>query len=71
MATDAEQYATIKTQTLARLVEITAQHKPTYTIDGQTVKWADYQRALEAKVEWCNKMLAGEDPYEIVTQGYT
>ena len=71
MATDAEQLATIKSQTLQLLVDMTANPKPTYNIDGQEVKWAEYQKTLEAKIEWCNKMLAGEEPYELHHQGYT
>jgi len=71
MPSDAEQYATIKTQTLALLVAMTTDPKPTYNIDGQMVDWAGYQKALEAKVEWCDKMLAGEAPFEIHSQGYT
>jgi len=71
MPTDAEQYATIKTQTLALLVAMTENPKPTYTIDGQTVKWAEYQTTLEDKIAWCDKMLAGEAPFEIHSYGYT
>lgn len=34
------------TNMAARLKEITATPKPTYTIDGQTVLWGQYQRLL-------------------------
>jgi hypothetical protein len=71
MSTDAQQIATIKSQTLARIVEITAQPKPTYQIDGQLVSWGDYLSQLQRAVDWCNEKLAGETPFEVRSQGYT
>ena len=37
MPSDLEQVRTIKSQTLAIIAELTANPKPTYYIDGQTV----------------------------------
>jgi hypothetical protein len=71
MSTDAEQVATIKSQTLARIAEITAQPKPTYQIDGQLVAWGDYLNQLQRTVDWCNEKLAGESPREMRSQAYT
>jgi hypothetical protein len=71
MPTDIEQITTIKGQTLARIVEITAQPKPTYQIDGQLVSWGDYLAQLQRTVDWCNEKLAGEAPFEFQSQGYT
>ncbi|MBN1393739.1 MAG: hypothetical protein JW959_01725 [Pirellulales bacterium] len=71
MSTDAEQIAAIKSQTLALLVEITAQPKPTYQIDGQMVSWGDYHSQLQRVVDWCNEKLTGESPFEQRSQGYT
>jgi hypothetical protein len=71
MSTDAEQIAAIKSQTLARLAEITAQPKPTYQIDGQLVAWGDYLSQLQRAVDWCNEKLAAESPFEMRSQGYT
>ena len=71
MPTDIEQIATIKSQTLARMAEITAQPKPTYQIDGQLVSWGDYLSQLQRTVDWCNEKLAGEAPFEFQSQGYT
>ncbi len=71
MSTDAEQIATIKSQTLARMAEITAQPKPTYMIDGQMVAWGGYLAQLQRTVDWCNEKLAGEAPFEERSQGYT
>ena len=71
MSTDAQQIATIKSQTLARIAEITAQPKPTYQIDGQMVAWGGYLAILQQTVDWCNEKLAGETPFEERSQGYT
>jgi len=71
MPSDAQQIATIKTQTLARIAEITAEPKPSYQLDGQKVGWSDYLEQLRATVEWCNKRLAAEEPFEIRSRGYT
>jgi hypothetical protein len=69
--TNAEQIAAIKSQTFARIAEITAQPKPTYQIDGQLVAWGDYLNQLQRTVDWCNAMLSGESPVEVRSQGYT
>lgn len=71
MATDAEQIATIKTQTLQRIVDITAQPKPNYNIDGQDIKWADYLKQLQDVVAWCDGQLNAAEPFEERSYGYT
>ena len=71
MPSDAEQIATIKTQTLARIAEITAQPKPTYDVDGQMIAWGDYLKQLRQTVDWCKQKLAGEEPFEFQSRGYT
>jgi hypothetical protein len=66
---DVETIAVIKSQTLARIAEITAQPKPTYQIDGQMVAWGGYLALLQQTVDWCNEKLAG--PVEVRSQGFT
>jgi hypothetical protein len=61
----------IKTQTLTLIEIVTANPKPSYAIDGQSVAWADYLAQLKATVEWCNRQLNLEEPFEIHSQGYT
>jgi hypothetical protein len=68
---DVDRIAAIKSQTLARIAEITAQPKPTYQIDGQMVAWGDYLSQLQRTVDWCNEKLAGEAPFEVQSRGYT
>lgn len=71
MPTDLEQIATIKTQTLARIVEITAQPKPTYDVDGQKVAWESYLKQLQSTVTWCDAQLSGGEPFEEATAAGT
>ena len=59
---------TIRSQTLALISEITAQPKPTYTIDGQSVAWADYLQRLQQTVDWCDRQIADAEPVEVVSQ---
>jgi hypothetical protein len=67
---DTTQIELIKSQTLARIAEITAQAKPTYQIDGQMVAWGDYLNQLERTVDWCNEKLAAQTPVEIQSRGF-
>jgi hypothetical protein len=71
MPSDLEQLRTIRSQTLAILAEMTASPKPSYTLDGQTVSWADYLAKLRATVDWCERKLAGCEPFEIHSRGTT
>jgi len=68
---DATTVATIKTQALARIEEITATPKPSYTIDGQSISWGDYLSQLRETVKWCDEQIAAETPYEVQSRGYT
>ncbi|MGW8256756.1 MAG: hypothetical protein ACWGMZ_04650 [Thermoguttaceae bacterium] len=70
MASDIEQITLIKSQTLERMAEITAEPKPTYQIDGQMVVWADYLNRLQKTVDWCDAQLSGHTPVEVRSQGY-
>ncbi len=70
MPTNAEQIATIKSQTLAVIVTITANPKPSYNIDGQVVNWADYLAKLRKTVDWCNDQAGNEEVVEVHSRGY-
>lgn len=69
--TDAETIATIRTQTLALISAITAEPKPSYSIDGQSMAWADYLAQLRETVAWCDEKLTGIEPVEVETHGAT
>ncbi|HUT14348.1 MAG TPA: hypothetical protein VMY42_27935 [Thermoguttaceae bacterium] len=71
MPSDAAQLATIKTQILAILVDITENPKPSYMIDGQSLQWAAYQRLLLEQIDRINRQIAAETPFEISSRGYT
>jgi hypothetical protein len=72
MPTDAEQLATIKSQTLALLVDLTANPKPSYNIDGQQILWGDYFAKLTDKLEKIDALIAAEaGPFEIETRATT
>jgi hypothetical protein len=71
MADDLEHIVAIKSQTLAIIAELTASPKPTYYVDGQTVSWSEYLANLRATVDWCERKLAGQQPFEIHSRGMT
>lgn len=71
MSNEAAQLEAIKRQTLAVLAEITAHPKPSYTIDGQSVSWAEYLAQLRATVAWCDERLAAVAPFEVASQAGT
>lgn len=59
---------TIRSQTLALIAEITANPKPSYSIDGQSVDWSDYLEHLRQTVDWCDRMIRQEEyPVEVVS----
>jgi hypothetical protein len=68
---DADMVRTIKSQTLSLIADITASPKPSYSLDGQSISWNDYLAQLQRTVEWCDAQLAGEEPFEIHSTGYT
>ncbi len=67
---DATNLATIKSQIIARLVEITASPKPSYMVDGQSVQWSAYFNALTSKLTEINALIAAESPVEVTSQGF-
>jgi hypothetical protein len=63
-------YSIIKSQTLTTIAELTANPKPSYSIDGQTVQWTDYLKQLRLTVEWCDQQMAQSEPgVEEITVG--
>lgn len=71
MPSDKEQTETIKSQTLQQIADLRANPKPTYDIDGQSISWESYVESLQRTVDWCDRKLAGYDPYEHRTEGLT
>ena len=69
MTSDLDQIAAIKSNTLAQMVAVSTERKPSYTENGQSFSWTQYLDHLEKRVEWCNQMLAAAQPFEIETRG--
>jgi hypothetical protein len=70
MATNAENIATIKSNTLAMLATMSEAPKLNYSENGRSWSWTDYQLMLQKRVEWCNQQLAAEEPFEVESYGY-
>jgi len=68
MTTSAETISAIKQQTLTMIAELTANPKPSYSIDGQQVAWTEYLARLQATVDWCDTQLASSEPFEFQTK---
>lgn len=60
---------TIHAQILERIAEITAAPKPTYSVDGQEIKWAEYLKSLRETAVWIERQLNSQQPFEIVSRG--
>jgi hypothetical protein len=68
---DREQIESIRSLTLAQLVDLRANPKPTYSIDGQTISWTAYIQSLQETVDWCDAKLVGLEPFEVQSRGTT
>jgi len=66
-----EQIQTIKANTLAQMAAVSSERKPRYREADQEFHWTEYLEHLQRRVDWCNQQLAGEEPFEFPTQGYT
>ena len=62
---------TIKTQILANIQEVTANPKPNYSIDGQSVSWGSYLDSLYKQLNQINDQINQAEPYEVVSRGIT
>ncbi len=70
--TIAERLETARDNFAAILVEISTNPKPSYTVNGQTFSWVEYQRFLLDAIKNLNdQIVALSDPYEIIHQGMT
>lgn len=72
MATDAENLATIRSNLLAYIATESANPKPSYSIDGQSVSWADHMASLWRQLESLNEQIAAAGgPFEVVEEAIT
>jgi hypothetical protein len=68
-SSDAASLATIRTNLLARIAEVTANPKPNYSVDGQSFSWQSYLDSLMKNLDAINAQINAESPFEIVTRG--
>lgn len=57
MATYAANLATTRNQIAERLVEVTAEKKPTYSIGDRSISWESYVSMLIGQLEELNKAI--------------
>lgn len=68
---EVEQMELIRAQTLTQLVELRADPKPSYAIDGQSVSWTEYAASLQATIDWCDRKLVECQPFELRSEATT
>lgn len=62
----------IKSNMIARLKEVTAKPKANYSIDGQSVNWADYTEMLREQIKEITDLINLEEgPEEFLTISFT
>jgi len=52
-----DKLTTARDAALDLLIELRTAHKPTYTVNGQTVSWTEYARLLAQEVKDFNTMI--------------
>jgi hypothetical protein len=68
---EAATLATIKSNILAQLQDLSANPKPNYSIDGQQVSWQSHFDSLMLSLERINMQINSSEPYEFVSRGTT
>lgn len=61
---------TIRDNIAASLASISANPKPNYSVDGQTVSHADFFAMLMNQLKAANAAISAGTPFEIETQAY-
>ena len=54
----------------SELATESADPKPTYSIDGQTVQWDAYRASLTSKIKEANELIEQGEGYEVTSIGY-
>jgi hypothetical protein len=55
----------------ANLAAITADPKPNYSVDGQSVSWQTLFDSYMAQLEKLDVQINGADPFEVRSRGFT
>lgn len=67
MATYEQNLVTARDNLAAALASATANPCPNYSIDGQTVSFADYIDSLNRQIDTINAKIAAGTPFEFTT----
>ena len=57
--------ATAQANLAAKLLEATANPRPTYSVEGQSVSYGDYLRMIQDAMKAINEMATALVPYEV------
>ena len=71
MATFLENLVAARDNIAANLAALTADPKPNYSIDGQSVSWQSLFDSYLSQLEKLDAQIAAADPFEIHSQGLT
>ena len=72
MATALENLITARDNVAARLAEVTASLKPTYTVDGESYSWESYQAMLTDQLAKLNALIQQQSgPWEVRSRSIT
>ncbi len=67
---ESDDWLAIRANLIAALRTESANPKPSYSINGQSVDWNGYRTSLIAEIEKINQLIsASEGPYEVVHEG--
>ena len=69
MASNLENLKTARANLLAKLAEVSADPKPSYNIDGQSVQWSQYYKMLTDQAGALLDAINNEEPFEEVSRG--
>ncbi len=71
MASDIDNLKTIRSNAIAQLATLSdpESRKLSYSVDGQSFSWTEYQQYLMDVVERTTKLIQALSPYMIVSRG--
>ena len=70
MATYQQNLETTRDQIAANLVSMTANPKPSYSIDGESYSWGELFSLYTNQLSQINALIQAGDPSEIVSYGF-
>lgn len=72
MATRADNLQTALDNIAARLADVTANPKPSYSVDGESVSWTEYFNALtQQQLALEQALQRANGPFEVRSRGIT